>query len=56
VELGPPATKEAVVVTDVLPTKVQVSVPPQPPPDHPLKADPDDGVAVSVTTFPARYV
>src|SRR5215470_4575349 len=54
--IDPPAVKEAVVVTGVLPTRVQVSVPPHPPPDHPAKVDPGAGVAVSVTTFPARYV
>jgi hypothetical protein len=32
---------------------VHMPVPVQPPPDHPLKASPSDGAAVSVTVDPA---
>ncbi len=46
-----------VAVTDSLLFMVttHVPVPPQPPPDHPAKADPAAGVAVRVTTVPSLY-
>ena len=34
---------------------VHVPVPEQPPPDHPVKVEPDEGVAVSVTIVPGSY-
>jgi hypothetical protein len=48
------AAKVAVTVTDTFPARVHGSVPLQPPPDQPLKVDPDEGVAARVTTVPAR--
>jgi hypothetical protein len=42
--------KVAVTVTGTFPTMVQGSVPLQPPPDQPLKTDPTEGIAVSVST------
>ena len=41
-------------VTDIAPVTetTQVPVPEQPPPDHPVKVDPVDGVAVKVTEVP----
>ena len=41
-------------VTDVaaVTETTQVPVPEQPPPDHPVKVDPVDGVAVKVTEVP----
>ena len=41
-------------VTDVAAVMdtTQVPVPEQPPPDHPVKVDPVDGVAVRVTDVP----
>jgi len=48
------AAKVAVTVTDPFPAKAHGLVPLQPPLDHPLKVDPDEGVAVSVTAVPAR--
>jgi len=44
--------KAAVTVTDPLPARVHELVPLQPPPDQPLKVDPDAGVAVRVTNVP----
>ena len=43
-----------VAVTDVAAVieTTQVPVPEQPPPDHPVKVDPVDGVAVKVTLVP----
>jgi hypothetical protein len=44
-------------VTDWLPLIVTVHapVPEHPPPDQPLKLDPDPGAAVNVTAVPAGY-
>jgi len=42
------AVTEVAPVTDT----TQVPVPAQPPPDHPVKLDPVDGVAVRVTEVP----
>jgi hypothetical protein len=44
--------KVAVTLVDEFPATVQDAVPPQPPPDHPLKLDPEEAVAVRVTAFP----
>jgi hypothetical protein len=48
--------KLAVTVTDVLVAKVQGAVPVQPPPLHPVKVEPAEGVAARVTEVPAMYV
>ena len=45
------AVTDVAAVTDT----THVPVPEQPPPDHPVKVEPVDGVAVSVTEVPYRY-
>ena len=45
-----PSMRTAVTVIGTFPTKLHGPVPLQPP-DQPLKTDPDDGVAVRVTSF-----
>jgi hypothetical protein len=46
------AAKVAVTVWSLLSVTVQVAVPLHPPPDQPLKLEPDPGAAVNVTTVP----
>ena len=45
--------KVAVTFWSLLIVTVQVAVPLHPPPDQPLKLEPDAAAAVSVTTVPA---
>jgi hypothetical protein len=54
VTAAPATANVAVTVADTFPTSVQGAVPPQPPPDQPLKVELDEGVAVRATTFPDR--
>jgi len=46
-------SKEALTVMAPFMVTVHVPVPEHPPPDQPEKVEPDDGVAVSVTTVPS---
>jgi hypothetical protein len=48
--------KVAATHIDPFPAMVHGIVPLQPPPDQPLKTDPDEGVAATVTTVPALKV
>ncbi len=49
------ALKVAVTVLFWSTVTVQVPVPEHPPPDQPVKIDPEDAEAVSVTTVPESY-
>ena len=46
------SVKFALTVVAAVTEVTQVPVPEQPPPDHPVKVDPVDGVAVKVTEVP----
>ena len=50
---GGMTAKVAVTFWSLLIVTVQVAVPLHPPPDQPLKLEPDAAAAVSVTTVPA---
>ena len=52
VTVGGTVLKVAVTVVFALRVTTQVPMPVQPPPVHPAKVDPPEGVAVRVTTVP----